>query len=514
MIQYLIVDSPLVKLLRQDKGNPSTSENMSRVVPTAGPSQRTSQKFKFFVFDCETSGLDAHRDRIVELAVLEYVPGQSVAEREPHSVLVNPGRRLTKKNIEIHGISDAMLKNEPSFPVAWETFLHYVNCACEEGGERPVLIAHNAGFDVNFLRSELRRAKKPLPDWDVSCSVHLARKMWPGQPAKLSDLTAKFKVTEYTEHRAGGDVQGLSEVLDNVDDILSRTGESVQQWLLEGSKSLKDFGNQQASSSRIPTRSSARLRAAISAASAATGSSTQAEFSPAGPVTTAAVQQSRPTSQAATSQRSSTRASPSSQASGKVEPKLASRSRDALRTPPRQIRRSHLNGGNTEPEARGTRTEQTETAPISFGRTSSTEVATTATSTNRSTNGTGQVFITATGECFHIDEFCYGLRKARTKSSCNRSEMPGGLRPCKVCCKGEAQPSGRYSRISSSLSYGSPTSIIPAATGAEEANYYRTPTGVKYHIRFDCYGLRNAKAKIPCDTIPDDLDPCRVCAGG
>lgn len=449
---------------------------MSRAEYTTSSSHRGGKAPKFFVFDCETSGLDARRDRVVELAVVEYVPGQSMDDIAPHSILVNPLRKLSKANVKIHGITDAMLKDEQHFPDAWKTFLAYVECTCKEN-DRPVLVAHKASFDVNFLREELRRNRLTVPKWEVACSLALAKERWPGEPAKLGDLTKRFGVDGYAEHRAGGDVQGLCGVLDGMGDIAKRSGESIGQWLLRHTSALRHSGPSHGSSSTQPPPSpQMRLRPASSLS-----------------FTEPTYQSGRPEAQSA--------------ARGGVSRRLTNRSlSDGDATQPPSTRPA------SAPEVRNRDVrEAASPSPVRSAARSSRSESPSTRADARSSNSGGRVFVTATGSCYHATESCYGLGEAKSVSTRQKSEAAKTLRACKVCCKNGRTAPNEGDNGSSPSRFSSPRSIMSTAVNFEEANYYRAPTGARYHVRFDCYGLRWAKAKIPCDTIPDGLTPCKVC---
>lgn len=203
------------------------------------------RKAKFFVFDSETSGLDPGNDRIIELAVVEYTPAQSSLQTEPFSVLINPARTLTAFNMSIHRINNEMLKNEPMFREAWDRFTSHIAACCKEN-ERPVLVAHNAIFDVKFLQNELKRTRQIFPDWGVACSLNIVQKHCPELPGKLRDLGQKFGVPYVMQHRAVGDVKALCQVLDGINGITVQKGQTVHELLLEDMKDFADYGSKSA----------------------------------------------------------------------------------------------------------------------------------------------------------------------------------------------------------------------------------------------------------------------------
>ena len=141
------------------------------------------------VVDTETTGLDASQGhRIIEIACVEMM-NRRRTERHFHEYL-NPERRIDDGAFEVHGISDADLKNKPLFRDVAQTFLEFVRDA--------ELIIHNAPFDVEFLNQELRLLG---PEWGrledycrVTDTLGMARERHPGQKNNLDALCTRYGV--------------------------------------------------------------------------------------------------------------------------------------------------------------------------------------------------------------------------------------------------------------------------------------------------------------------------------
>ncbi|MBU6451156.1 MAG: WYL domain-containing protein [Cyanobacteria bacterium REEB67] len=109
----------------------------------------------FVAFDTETTGLSPIACRLVELCAVKFRLGDG--EPETFETLINPGQPIPPEVSALHGISDEMVKDAPLAGPALTRFFDWL------GGSAPVLMAHNANFDVEFVKVEAMRAGLSMP---------------------------------------------------------------------------------------------------------------------------------------------------------------------------------------------------------------------------------------------------------------------------------------------------------------------------------------------------------------
>ena len=153
-------------------------------------------------FDIETTGLKVEREAITEIGAVVLKNGE-ITER--FQTFVNPNRRLTPEIIGLTGITDAMLADAPQLKEALTSFLQFVN-------GRP-LAAHNAEFDISFIRAGCRKVGLDFDPTYVD-SLILAQNLLPELGKYKLDIVAEhLDLPAFNHHRASDDAAMVGYML-------------------------------------------------------------------------------------------------------------------------------------------------------------------------------------------------------------------------------------------------------------------------------------------------------------
>src|SRR5262245_816737 len=141
------------------------------------------------IVDTETTGLEPEQGhRIIEIGCVEVVNRRATG-RTFHRY-VRPDREVEAGALEVHGITNEFLKNQPAFEDIALELIEFIS-----GAE---LVIHNAPFDVAFLDSEFKRlsgAQRRIAEFcTVLDTLALARQMHPGQRNSLDALCKRYSV--------------------------------------------------------------------------------------------------------------------------------------------------------------------------------------------------------------------------------------------------------------------------------------------------------------------------------
>jgi DNA polymerase III subunit epsilon len=184
----------------------------------------------FVVLDLETTGLSPGRDRITEVGAVKVRGGEVLGELR---TFVHPGGPIPPAITAVTGITDAMVRDAPNVAAVLPTVLRFLGDA--------VFVAHNARFDLAFLRAAAVAAGLPPPEPLVIDTARLARRLLADEVRnlRLATIAAHLRTRARPEHRALADARATVDVLHG---LLERAGSL-------GASSLEDLRDLTRSSS-------------------------------------------------------------------------------------------------------------------------------------------------------------------------------------------------------------------------------------------------------------------------
>ena len=157
----------------------------------------------FIVFDLETTGLNPASEEITEIAAVRVVEGEI---RDSFQTYVNPHKPIPPEITELTGISDETVADAPDLDKAVPEFLAWA------GEGRYPLVAHNAGFDMGFLRTACQRLGIEREFTSID-TLEMSRLMLPHMHKfKLNILAKELQVGPFEHHRASEDAAVLGRI--------------------------------------------------------------------------------------------------------------------------------------------------------------------------------------------------------------------------------------------------------------------------------------------------------------
>lgn len=188
---------------------------------------RTTRRFKIatkqdirqipiVVFDFETTGLNPGSDRIIEIGAIKL---QGFEEATQFHALIDPEMLISPEIEKITGISQSMVQGQATIQDKLPEFLEFIDGS--------LLVAHNAEFDMGFLRKNASDLGTQL-DWDCFCSLKLARSVLPHLESKsLDSLATHYQLQFEARHRSIGDCKVTAKVLAK---MLAEAAPDIYHW--------------------------------------------------------------------------------------------------------------------------------------------------------------------------------------------------------------------------------------------------------------------------------------------
>jgi len=187
----------------------------------------------FVVVDLETTGGSPDDSEITEIGAVKVKGGEIIAEFQ---TLVNPGVAIPPFITVLTGITEAMVVQAPKIDEVLPAFLEFVG-----SHESTFLVAHNAPFDISFLRAATLRTRRVWPKYRVLDTAKIARRVLSRDEVpnnKLSTLAPFFGAESTPNHRALDDAKATVDVLHGLIGRLGSYGVSTVEDLIEFSNRL------------------------------------------------------------------------------------------------------------------------------------------------------------------------------------------------------------------------------------------------------------------------------------
>ena len=180
---------------------------------TADFTERSLFETTLVVVDLETTGSNPASDAITEIGAVKIRGGEVIGE---FATLVDPGRPIPPTIVTLTGITEMMVSAAPRIEEVLGSFLEFARGT--------ILVAHNARFDMSFLKHNAVRLHLPWTFSATLCTVTMARRILSRDEApsvRLSALAELFDVRTRPTHRALDDARATVEVFHH---LLERVG--------------------------------------------------------------------------------------------------------------------------------------------------------------------------------------------------------------------------------------------------------------------------------------------------
>ena len=166
------------------------------------PKDKKIDEEEFVVFDIETTGLNSHTNKIIEIGAVKIKAGRII---DRYSQLINPGISIPYHITEITSITNEQVANQPKIDEVIGKFVEFIGDA--------VLVAHNAPFDMGFIKRDIKEYLNIDLESSVIDTLQMARDLFPDfKKYGLGDLNKALGLALEKHHRAVDDSQATANM--------------------------------------------------------------------------------------------------------------------------------------------------------------------------------------------------------------------------------------------------------------------------------------------------------------
>ena len=167
----------------------------------------------YCVLDLETTGFSAKTEKITEVGIMKVKNGEVIDE---FSCFVNPEKHIPERVTEVTNITDEMVKDAETIEQVFPEILDFI--------EDSVLVAHNAPFDMGFLKQNAKILGYEF-DYTYIDTLSLAKDLFPDyKKYKLGKIAENLGIKVEVAHRALDDVDTTVKVFRVMLDMLKERG--------------------------------------------------------------------------------------------------------------------------------------------------------------------------------------------------------------------------------------------------------------------------------------------------
>jgi DNA polymerase-3 subunit alpha (Gram-positive type) len=234
-INYFGYDNPDMKVIYGVEAYLAPDKN-AIVTDEKGQSIDTT----YCVLDLETTGFSAVTEKITEIGIMKFKDGEVI---DSFSCFVNPEKHIPQRVSEVTNITDDMVKDAETIDKVFPKMLEFLGDS--------VIVAHNAGFDVGFLKQNAKRLGYKF-DYTYLDTLSLAKDLFPEyKKYKLGKIADNLGIKVEVAHRALDDVDTTVKVFKVMLKMLKERGaekledieqvSSSEEARKEGYKKLKTY---------------------------------------------------------------------------------------------------------------------------------------------------------------------------------------------------------------------------------------------------------------------------------
>lgn len=206
LFAFVMIVLAIIKSLKQNKKEDCTLDDISKSDSIKIPeitSYRKKRNFvnEFIAFDIETTGLDAGKHEIIQIAAVHFKDNRIFNQ---YSSYIKPLKRIPSEATAIHNITNNMVKDASSIGDVLPEFINFI-------GDH-VLVGHNSSFDMKFILHELNNLGIQLNN-QVADTFSLSKKYFPHfSNHKLVTVAKKLKIDYSEAHNAIHDAIACGQV--------------------------------------------------------------------------------------------------------------------------------------------------------------------------------------------------------------------------------------------------------------------------------------------------------------